>query len=315
MPSRPPRFIVIGLHPSIDRTIDLPRIRVGQVIRGRLTMVEASGKGANIAHNLSNFGHPVATTGFLGRWDADFFLASFDPRRVKADFVIVPGATRQNITLIETDHHRDTHITAGSLCVSRRDFAALVRRMDRLIRPGDPVVFSGSLPQGIDVKDYVALLRLTARKGGRLSVDTSGPALRAALDLRPWALKPNHEELQELVGRPLRGFKQVLAAARDLTDRCENVLVSLGGDGALLVTRDGAWRGWEEGPVQIVHTVGCGDALFSGFLSERARGRSVPESLRFAVACGSACVRSYYAQVRTRREAAAWRAKVRIEPV
>lgn len=315
MPTRPPRFIVIGLHPSIDRTIDVDRIRVGGVIRGRLAMVEASGKGANIAHNLGNFGHDVVTTGFLGRWDAEFFLASFDHRRVRADFVVVPGATRQNITLIETDFRRDTHVTAGSLSVRRSDLAALTRKVQRLIRRGDPVVFSGSLPQGVEVRDYVALLRLAARKGGRLCVDTSGPALRAALELRPWALKPNHDELQELVGRPLRGFKQVLAAARLLTDGCENVLVSLGGDGALLVTREGAWRAWEQGPVQIVHTVGCGDALFSGFLSERARGRSVPESLRFAVACGSACVRSYYAQVRTRREAAAWMPKVCVEAV
>jgi 1-phosphofructokinase len=316
MPTRrSPRFIVIGLHPSIDRTIDVDRIRVGGVIRGRLAMVEASGKGANIAHNLANFGHAVATTGFLGRWDAQFFLASFHPGRVRARFVIVPGATRQNITLIETELRRDTHITAGSLCVGRRDLAALVAKVDRLIRLGDPVVFSGSLPQGVEVADYVALLRLAARKGGRLCVDTSGPALRAALELRPWTLKPNRDELQELVGRPLRSFKQVLSAARDLTDRCENVLVSLGGEGALLATPDGAWRGWEAGPADVVHTVGCGDALFSGFLSARARGRTVADALRFAVACGSACVRSYYAQVRTRREATAWMDRIRVETV
>ncbi len=312
-PKKDPRFVVVGLHPAIDRTIEIPRLRAGTVLRGSLAMLEASGKGANIAHNLGNFGHRVATTGFLGRWDAQFFLASFDPRHVRAEFVVVPGATRQNITLIETDLHRDTHVTAGSLVVRPVDRARLTNTITRLVRPGDFVVFSGSLPQGFTVEDYLALLRRVAGQGGRLCVDTSGPALRAALDLRPWALKPNRDELRELVGRPLRRLADVLAAARALTDRCENILVSLGGDGALLVTRDGAWRGRETGHAQVVHTVGCGDALFSGFLSARAQGRPLPQALRFAVACGSACVRSYYAQVRTRREAREFIGRIEIE--
>ena len=157
-------------------------------------------------------------------------------------------------------------------------------------------MFSGSRPEGFRLSDYARLLALCRESGAKLCVDASGPMLRAALKARPWIVKPNLDELSELVGRRLSRVNEVLQAAVPLTKRCEHVLVSLGRNGALLVSRQGAWRARESsGRVSAVHTVGCGDALLAGFLSACARGEPLPEATRFAVACGSACVRSYRA--------------------
>jgi 1-phosphofructokinase family hexose kinase len=297
------RFLVVGLHPAIDRTLEIGRFRAGGVIRGRVLRVEAAGKGANLVHSLSNFGHRVTATGFLGRQDEAFFLSSFREDRVKAEFVVVESPTRENVTIVERDFRRDTHLVAGKLRVGRAEVSRLRKIIAGEVARVRWAVFSGSRPEGLRLSDYARLLALCRESGAKLCVDASGPMLRAALKARPWVVKPNVDELSELAGRRLSGVNEVLEAAGPLTESCEHVLVSLGRNGALLVSRQGAWRARERRRVLAAHTVGCGDALLAGFLSACACGKALPEATRFAVACGSACVRSYRACLLSEAEA------------
>ena len=314
------KFVIVVLHPAVDRTVQVSRLQVGGVIRGRPVMVEAAGKGINIAHTLANLGHPLLATGFLGRGEAEFFLSSFRGAasgaagRVALDFVPVECATRENLTIIERDAGRDTHILVGSMRVGPRETERLLRRMRRRVAAGDWAVFGGSCPSGLKRADYVEALRTCKARGASVCVDASGSLLRAALSVRPWVVKPNREELEELAGRRLRSRAAVLRAARALLERCEHVVVSLGAEGAVLVTRDGAWHARETRCAKVVHTVGCGDALFAGFLAAYARGRRPAEALRFAVACGSACVRTHYASLRSRDEPLRFLRAVRVSP-
>lgn len=306
------KIVVVGLHPAIDRTLEVPTLDGGSVVRGRLLLVEAAGKGANITHSLSNFGHTVTAVGFLGRWDREFFLSSFRAGRVRPRFVTVEGATRQNVTLIARDTGRDLHVTAGALKVDRASVRRLHEIIGREAAAGAWAVFAGSRPDGFHLADYVRALRVCRAKGMRLCVDTSGAMLRAALRFHPWLIKPNREELAELSGAPVADDGAVLDAARKLLPTCERVLVSLGGEGALLVAGDGVWRARDPRGVRAVHTVGCGDALLAGFLSASVGGASPRDALQFGVACGSACVRSPYASLRSRCEAERLRAGVKV---
>ena len=307
--NRKNQFIVVGLHPAIDRTLEIGRWTAGGMIRGRVVMVEAAGKGANLVHTLSNFGHHVVATGFLSRQDEALFLASFRKDRVKAEFVAVESPTRENITIIERDFRRDTHLVAGKLRVSAADVGRLRSIVAGEVGKGRWAVFSGSRPAGMTLSDYARLLALCRESGAKVCVDASGPMLSVALKARPWIIKPNLDELSELAGRKLSCVSEVLKAAEPLTKRCEHVLVSLGRNGALLVSRQGAhlggqaWHARESRRVSAVHTVGCGDALLAGFLSACAGGKTLPEAVRFAVACGSACVRSYRACLLSKAEA------------
>lgn len=296
------RFVVVGLHPAIDRTIQVRRLRSGGVIRGRLVMVEAAGKGMNITRTLSALGRNVLSCGFLGRVDADLFRSSLRAGCVTPRFVEIAGATRQNITIIEQDKRADMHILSGNMRVRRKDLDALLAGLQRDVGEGDWTVFAGSRPAGVRQADYVRALRTCRRRGARLAVDAAGPMLRAALREGPWLIKPNRAELEELVGRRLRTRNCILDAARGLLDNCEHVLVSLGAEGALLVTRGGAWQAKETRRARVVHTVGCGDVLLAGFLSAYAAGRTPAEALRLGVACGSACVRSRSAAITSRRD-------------
>ena len=304
--------MVVTLHPAVDRTVEVPSLPSGGAVRGRLIMVEAAGKGINVTHTLSNLGRRVVATGFVGRPEAEFFLSSLRPDRVDADFVIVKAATRHNVTVIEKDRRRDIHVIGGSMSITRAEVRGLIARIKRNVAGGDWVVFSGRPPSSVTLRDYRDMLRVPTRRGARLCVDTSGPMLRSALSLKPWVIKPNRKELEELAGRSLRSTKRVVEAALELLDKCESVLVSLGRDGAVLVSGDGTWRAWDSRPAKVVHTVGCGDALFAGFLSGPAAGRTAEEAVRFAVACGSACVRTPYACVRSPKEATRILSRIRV---
>ncbi len=293
----------MSLHPSLDRTLTIESLRPGGVMRGRLMMVEASGKGMNVAHTLSNLGHRVVALGFLSRRDSGFFLSSLDRRLVEPAFVEVESATRVNITLVESEKRRDTHVTDEPMRVTRQEVEAFLALLRCKIGPGDRVIFSGSTPRGLTRADYLQALRACRERGASVCVDTSGPMLRAALRIRPWLIKPNREELEVLSGRTLRGLPRVVDAAKPFLKRCVHVLVSLGAAGAVLVTADGAWHARETRRAKAVHSVGCGDALLSGFLSALGSGEGLDAALRFGVACGSACVRSRYACIRSQREA------------
>jgi len=305
-------FVVVALHPAIDRTIRIPRFRSGGAIRGRLVLVEAAGKGMNITCSLAGLGHDVVAHGFLGRSDEEFFRASLPPGRVRAGFVTVGGDIRRSITIIEAEKETDTHILSGSMRVGRQDIRRLMSRLRSEVGEGDWAVFGGSLPDGMQPSDYVRALSACGRRGARVIVDTSGPMLRAALGEKPWLVKPNREELGELVGRRLRARGKILDAAHSLLDRCGHVLVSLGAEGALLVTPSGSWHAQETRRAKVVHTVGCGDALLAGFLSAYASGKKPEESLRFGVACGSACVRSRHAAIASRRDPNRFLPRIRV---
>jgi 1-phosphofructokinase family hexose kinase len=295
-------LVAVCLHPAIDRTFEVPEYKRGEVVRGKQVMVEPAGKGVNVAQTLANLGHSVVATGFLGRREMELFRGAMDSQRIDFRFVPVEAATRDNLTIIEKPSRRDTHILDSPMEVTRDELNILSNTLSRYAKAGGRVVFSGSAPKGVRQGDFAEMLALCAARKADVCVDASGGLLRAALKARPWLIKPNVEELAELTGKRLTDADQILAAARGLLTRCTLVLVSLGSDGAMLVTEDKAWRAWETSKARVAHTVGCGDALLAGFCAAWTRGRGPEAALRFGVACGSACVRTLFASVRTQSE-------------
>lgn len=295
------KLVVAGLHPAIDRTIEVPSLRRGGAIRGKLLTVQAGGKGTNVARSLAHLGNAVTFRGILGEHDAPFFRAALRQSRVRSRCVTIPGDTRQNVTILEADG-TDTHVVSGALRVSRDATRRVRAALADAAARGDWLILTGSRPEGFALADYEKLLRAIRRKGALPIVDADGETLGAALRNRPWLVKPNRAELEGLLGRTTRPTKRLLAAARDLLDTCGVVLLSLGSEGAALVTREGIWRSRDTAPVRVLHTVGCGDALLAGFLSAYAAGKPPGEALRFGVACGSACAETRFNAVQSTGE-------------
>jgi 1-phosphofructokinase family hexose kinase len=290
MPEHSPTIVAVALNPAFDRTLQVPDLAIGGHQRGRLVSIQPAGKAVNAARLLAALGTPCILTGFVGEADRDRFQRSFDKTPVRVEMFEVQGMTRENITLIDPKHGVETHIRDVGCPPTEEDIERLTRKLGILATKGSYVLFAGSLPPEMTADAFAGMIKVCREKGAYVAVDSSGPALEALKRLRGlWLVKPNREELAEMVGRPIQSEQDIPPAAQALRKRIDNVIVTLGADGAYLFSREGAWRARPHVEAQaIVKTVGSGDALLAGFVHGHAAKKRPPECLRLGVACGTA---------------------------
>ncbi|MEZ0163774.1 1-phosphofructokinase family hexose kinase [Kineococcus sp. LSe6-4] len=274
-------------NPSIDHTVELAVLTRGEVHRALAGSVEAGGKGVNVARALARHGHTATAVLPSGGVDGARLETLLAPQRVRALTVPIAGTIRTNTTVVEADG-TTTKLNEPGPDLTADDVQALQRTVsDVLGTDPDWFVSSGSLPPGAPVDLHARFVAAARRAGVRSAVDTSGAALAAAVEAAPDVLKPNEDELADLLGRGLHTVGDVVSAADELRGRgVGEVLVSLGGAGALLVGDDGVvWAGGE--PLVPLSTVGAGDCTLAGFL--HASGTPA-QRLATAVAWGRAAV-------------------------
>ena len=279
-------IIAVTPNPSIDRTLVIVALVRGQVHRAVAEHEEPSGKGVNVSRALTSNHVPTVAVMPLGG-DAGSKLARLlDAEGVPFVPVRISESVRVTISLTEPDGIA-TKINSLGPMLTQAEVHDLTAKLVELVKPGDWVVASGSLPRGIDTGYYSALAQLVHDAGASFVLDSSGTALEGGLAGHPDAIKPNLEELEEAVGQRLATLGDVAAAARQLIARgAQSVLVSLGPDGALLVTETETWHAQAEA-VEPRSTIGAGDALLAGFVAAGGRG---PDDLAEAVAWGTASV-------------------------
>ena len=281
-------IVTLTPNPSLDRALHLERLEPGEVNRAVATHLHPGGKGINVSRALA--AHGVASRAVLpsGGPDGAQVVALLAAQGVDAHPVPVSGDTRSNITLSESSG-ATTKVNAPGPVLTGEEQEALLAAVDAELAAGaDAVVAAGSLPAGVDDTFLTRVADLGAARGVPVLLDTSGAPFAAAVRHGGLALvKPNDEELAELVGRELVTVGDVLdAAATVRVAGTEAVLVSLGAHGALLVTAAGAW--WAGGPALVpVSTVGAGDSTLAGYL---AADGAPADRLRRAVAWGRAAV-------------------------
>lgn len=282
-------IVTLTLNPSLDRTLDTDLLAVGEVNRALRSRLDAGGKGINVSRALHRHGLATVAVFPAGGPDGDVLVAELRSVGVPIHPVPIAGATRSNVTVVDSSGVT-TKINAPGPNLTEAELDAVVDAVaDELGTGAHAVVVAGSLPDGVPTAILSRLAGLAAARGIDFAVDTSGAPLAAAVATGGLAVvKPNDDELAELVGRPLATVGDVLAAAREVVALGnEAVLVSLGAHGALLVRADDAW--WAGGtPLVPLSTVGAGDAALAGWLS--ARHAEPAARLRTAVAWGRAAV-------------------------
>lgn len=279
-------IVTLTLNPSLDRTLEVGRLRRGAVQRAAQVRLDPGGKGVNVTRALLANGVDSRAVIPCGGPDGDELVRLLAAEAVAVVAVPIRGHTRSNVAVAEADG-TVTKINEPGAALSDGEFEAVAATVQRHAGPGGWVVLCGSLPPGLPADAYARLTRRFAAAGVRVAVDTSGPALPAAAAAGPDLLKPNREELADAAGAVLGDLGDVAAAAGRLREAGAGaVLVSLGADGALLVDGDGV-RLARAAPVLARSTVGAGDALLAGFLAAGARGGA---ALAQAVAWGTAAV-------------------------
>jgi 1-phosphofructokinase len=279
-------FVTVTANPSIDRTIEVPGLVRGGLHRATAVQVQPGGKGINVARALVCNGIKARAVVPAGGSDGEQLMGLLSEYSIEVVRVAVAGQVRMNVTIVEPDA-TVTKVNEPGARLSTKETEALGDAVIKATQDASWMVIAGSLPPGVRHEFYAELIGQLAGEDVRVAVDTSGPALRAALRARPMLIKPNRNELEEVVERPLSTLDDVVKAALELRELGVGaVLASLGRDGAVLVDGEGAWHA--EAPSALARSsVGAGDALLAGFLAAGGKGVA---ALVAGVAWGAAAV-------------------------
>jgi 1-phosphofructokinase len=283
-------IVTLTPNPSLDRTVSITDLQRGEVHRATASRLDPGGKGVNISRALT--AHKARTLAVLpaGGPQGHLLAELLADAGIAVAIVPISGSTRANLALVEPDGTTTKINEPGPLLPGSEIEALLAGAVDTLAEQPSWLVGSGSLPPGVDDDLYAGLVRRCRAAAVRVAIDASGRPLRLAVAAGPDLIKPNLEEFEELVDRPLNTLGDVLDAANDLvTSGVGTVVVSLGGQGALLVSA--SMIAHAVAPVAApLSTVGAGDALLAGYLYATGSGSSDVEALSVGVAWGAAAV-------------------------
>ena len=284
------KILTVTLNPAVDLACTVPGFTAGGVNRVSEYRTDPGGKGVNIARLARLLGVPVMVTGFLGVGNQHIFQNMFRELGIEDEFVRVPGETRIGVKVLDPDAQSTTDINFPGLIPQEAHVTELVDTVGRMAAEAAIVVIAGSVPANLAPEIVGTLVETAKTKGAKVAVDTSGPALGQAIKCKPWLIKPNVEELSEFLGKNLAGKREIAAEAGRLVESgIDTVIVSQGAQGALIVTGEQALQA-RPPRVEVVSTVGAGDAMVCGMVSGMALGLTLEERIRLAMALSAATV-------------------------
>ena len=278
------RIITLTLSPAFDMHCHAQKLVLEHENLVYMDLCQAGGKGVNISRALVSNGRENLALLVLGQENADSFLRNLDADGVTYDAVTVPGRIRENIT-IHTGL-TETRISFPGFRVEPDVLSQVEGKLMELVDADTIVTMTGRTPEGMSVADVSAMLRKCADKGARIVVDSRSFSLGDLKELKPWLIKPNQEEISAYLGREICTLEQTVAEAKALhKSGIANVMISMGGEGALLVCGEGAYIAVPP-KVKVRSTIGAGDSAIAGFIA--CPDNSGESRLQWAVAYGSA---------------------------
>lgn len=283
------KIFTVTAHTAIDFYIEVDGLAKRRNMLAKSSSDYACGKGINVARALAALNIPCTCLGFVGRQSLASFLAIESPLLHTA-FTVVTGKTRTNITLYDRATSNETHIRTAGFSVSDAACQDLLDNLAGQLQAGDLVILCGSLPPGAAKEFHAALIGLCHHRSATAFLDSSGDSLAAGIQARPWLIKPNQQELEELTGQTLRDTRAVAAAARSIVDQgIAWVYVSRGADGLVVVGEQIALTARSNKiPKAVISHIGCGDALLAGLAAAFIAGQDLPETIKSGIACGTA---------------------------
>lgn len=274
----------VTLNPSIDYIVEVEDLQLDALNRMKRDLKLPGGKGINVSRILSRLGVENTAWGFLGGFTGRFIEDVLKSESIVTDFVSVQDDTRINIKL---KHGGETEINGQGPRIGDGEADALVEKL-RALTEEDIVVLSGSVPPSLGGSFYDRLIAVIKERGAKFVIDTTGDALLQALPHGPLLVKPNHHELAELFGVEIEGQADLIKYGRKLLEQgAKNVLISMAGDGALLVTDEQVYHA-NVPKGEVRNSVGAGDSMIAGFVGTLAKTGNPLEALRNGTASGSA---------------------------
>jgi len=278
----------VTLNTSIDKAYRLESpLADGAVQRVAVCTDSAGGKGLNAARAIATCGEDVIATGFAGGHTGRLLCDLLARDSITERFVRTEAETRCCVNVLEPSG-RSTEFLEPGRTVSEAEVRALLERIGELAAKADVITLSGSVPKSMAYDVYADLVGRVRAAGKPCILDTSGTLLEQGIRALPTMVKPNADEIGQVLGRSVSGVDEICAAARELHDRgIEQVVVSLGGDGAVMACAAGLFRG-RAPRIEVVNPVGSGDTMVGAFAVAIARGLAPADQLAYAMSCASA---------------------------
>lgn len=277
----------LTLNPAIDYVLRLPgALTPGQIHRAKESVCQFGGKGINVSNVLRELGQPSVALGFVAGFTGKALEDALAEMGQASNFIrLEEGMTRINVKIKAGE---ETELNGPGPVIPPEAMAKLYRQLDAL-QPGDALVLSGSLPLGLGADTYAAILSRLASRQVLTVLDSSGESLRLGLAHQPFLIKPNRQELEDLFGERLDSQEKLLEAARQLQRLgARNVLISLAGDGAILLEASGQVHQAACPQGSVVNSVGAGDSMVAGFLAGWLQTQNPVQALQLGIAAGSA---------------------------
>lgn len=279
----------VTFNPSLDYYVKVNNLKSGIVNRTSTEYITVGGKGLNVSLALKELGDPSYALGFVAGFTGRAIDEKVSVLGLEHEFLEVEGQSRINVKIKSTT---ETDINGTGALVTEDDVARLTKRLKALLKDGDWLIICGSVPPPLDDKTYENLLKkIKTVKNINVVVDACGGLLTNTLKYRPFLIKPNIFELSEIFGlKTLPNTKEIAACARTLQKQgARNVIVSMGSDGAVMVTETDQAMYVRAARGQLVNSVGAGDSMIAGFIHEYLASGNYFSALNFATAAGSAC--------------------------
>lgn len=276
----------VTLNPSIDYVVTLDNLTKGKVNRISKEHIYPGGKGINVSRILKNLDNDNISLGFVSGFTGDFIVNSLNNLNLKSNFIKVKeGFTRINVKIKSQE---ETEINGRGPEIKEEDLNEFYKIIDKL-KDGDILILSGSIPACLDDNLYEKIMERVNSKDIKVVVDATKNLLLNVLKYKPFLIKPNNHELSEMFGVELKSIEDIIFYTKKLKKMgAQNVLISMGKDGALLVSENEDVFISSVAKGEVVNSVGAGDSMVAGFVSGYLKTSNYKEALRLGSASGGA---------------------------
>lgn len=276
----------VTLNPSIDYVIELDSLNHGSVNRVNEENIYPGGKGINVSNILNELGYKNIALGFISGFTGKYIVDSMIAKNLNCDFIeLSNGFTRINVKIKSNE---ETEVNGNGPNISEEDLQKLYDKIDNL-KNGDILVLAGSIPSTVDDKLYENIMKRLEDKNIKIVVDATKNLLLNVLKYNPFLIKPNNHELAEMFNVELNTTQDIIFYAEKLKEMgAQNVLISMGKDGALLVSEDNQVLISSVAKGEVVNSVGAGDSMVAGFISGYLKSQNYEDALRLGAASGGA---------------------------
>lgn len=276
----------ITFNPALDYIAQVENFEIGQINRTKTEKILPGGKGLNVSTVLKNLGLENTALGFIAGFTGKELKRKIEEYGIETDFIEVKnGITRINVKISSKE---ETALNGNGPEISEEELQQLLEKIER-IQENDIVILAGNVPKCIKNDIYEIICNKLEKNGVTFIVDSTRELLINVLKYKPFLIKPNKDELQETFNVKINTNEQIVEYAKKLQEMgAQNVLISLGGEGAILVTKDNKQYYKKAPKGQVVNTVGAGDSMVAGFIVGYLKSGDYEQALKMGIATGSA---------------------------